>query len=306
MARPSLQRFINLLGNRSPAEPPGERRFGAPTSSNGASSLHLGWVLPAIGSGGYRALSVTLEVIELPSVDRLYFWALQADFADGAGRGPVRRAGGAHLGLQWHPQHPGSTAVNWGGYGPDGAELSGSVSALPSALHNVNTRNFRWRPGSPYRLTISRVDGGDGGAGGAGTVGGGAGDGGLGGGRAPGFGPDGFPLWRGSVSDADGDTTVVRDLYAPGDRISGAIMWSEVFARCDHPSVGARWSDPVAVALDGSIVRPDRLSVNYQSRADGGCTNTDSRADDIGVVQWTNTERTTRQGAAIAVPPADA
>ena len=96
MARPSLQRFINLLGNRSPAEPPGERRFGAPTSSNGASSLHLGWVLPAIGSGGYRALSVTLEVIELPSVDRLYFWALQADFADGAGRGPVRRAGGAH------------------------------------------------------------------------------------------------------------------------------------------------------------------------------------------------------------------
>lgn len=45
--------------------------------------------------------------------------------------------------------------------------------------------------------------------------------------------------------------------------------------------------------------------MNYQSRADGGCTNTDSRADDIGVVQWTNTERTTRQGAAIAVPAAD-
>ena len=296
MARPSLQRFINLLGNRSSAEQPGARRFGEPTSSNGASSLHLGWVLPAVRSGGYRELSVTLEVIEPPSVDRLYFWALQADFADGAGRGPIRRAGGAHLGLQWHPQHPGSTAVNWGGYGPDGAELSGSGSVLPSALRNVNTRDFPWCARSPYRLTISRVDG-------AGSLGSAGGPGGVvGDPRAPKLGPDRFPLWRGSVADVDGVSTVVRDLYAPGDRISGAIMWSEVFARCEHPSVAVRWSDPVAVALDGSMVRPDRVSVNYQARADGGCTNTDSRVDGVGVVQWTNAERTTPQGAALGVP----
>lgn len=296
---------------------PGERSVGAPTSSNGASSLHLGWVLPEVQSGGFREVSVTLEVLQAPRVDQLYFWALQADFADGAGRGPVRRGGGAHLGLQWHPQHPGSTAVNWGGYGPNGGELSGSNSALPSALHNVNTRDFRWREGVKYRLSIARVDpvpvdpaavdhaavdraevnpaaGGDPARERDGLDPAAA--------RSTSFGPDGFPLWRGSVTDADGTTTIVRDLYAPGDRISGAIMWSEVFARCDDPTARVGWSEPMAIALDGTVVRPERVSVNYQSRADGGCTNTDSRVDGVAIVQSTNAERTTRQGAALAVP----
>ncbi|HNE38225.1 MAG TPA: hypothetical protein PKZ82_17065, partial [Microthrixaceae bacterium] len=130
MVRPSWRRFWDLLGAGDGA--PAGRTHGDPPSANGASSLHLRWDLD--DRPGCREVSVTLEVLQPPTVDRLYFWALQADFATGdAGRRP---AGGAHLGLQWHPQHPGSTAVNWGGYRPGGGELSGTVSALPSALGN--------------------------------------------------------------------------------------------------------------------------------------------------------------------------
>ena len=266
MARLSLRRFWDLLGGPSAAA---GRTSGVPPSANGASSFHLRWALPPAGS--LRAVAVTLEVLEPPSVDRLYFWALQADFADERGR----RAGGAHLGLQWHPQHPGSTAVNWGGYDASGRELDGSGSELPSALHNVNTRDLPWSPRQPYRLTIARHDGGDG------------------------------PVWRGSVAGPDGRVTVVRDLYPPGDRIDGVVMWSEVFARCDDPTVGVRWSDPRVVTLDGGELAPSRWSVNYQSYADGGCANTDSRIDGIGVVQWTNAARSTPQGALLAVPRPD-
>ena len=106
MVRPSWRRFWDLLGAGDGA--PAGRTHGDPPSANGASSLHLRWDLD--DRPGCREVSVTLEVLQPPTVDRLYFWALQADFATGdAGRRP---AGGAHLGLQWHPQHPGSTAVN--------------------------------------------------------------------------------------------------------------------------------------------------------------------------------------------------
>ena len=270
MVRPALRRFWELLP--SPRSTLSERTAGDPTSSNGASSLHLRWELPTVRRVELREVSVTLEVVAPPEVPRLYFWALQADFADAAGR----RAGGAHLGLQWHPQHPGSTAVNWGGYDAAGRELRGSTSDLPSALRNVNTRDFAWSAHEPYRLTIAAVP----------SAGGGV-------------------VWRGSVTDSAGTVTVVRDLYPPGDRISGVVMWSEVFARCDHPSVGVRWSEPRAVALDGEPVEPTRLSVNYQSLADGGCTNTDSRIDGVGVVQWTDATRTTPPGAGRGVPTPD-
>ncbi len=66
-----------------------------------------------------------------PAVPRLYFWALQVSFASGP-----RLQGGAHLGLQWHPRYPGSTAVNFGGYGPaEGAPgcWRGRTSELPRA-----------------------------------------------------------------------------------------------------------------------------------------------------------------------------
>lgn len=246
------------------------RRSGDPPSANGASSFHLRWEHGGAGTTtGFREASITLEVVGAPTVDRLYFWALQADFADDAGR----RAGGAHLGLQWHPRHPGSTAVNWGGYDATGRELAGSDSALPSALANVNTRDYRWRPGAAYRLRIHRVE------------------------------PVGNPpVWRGSITDPDGDTVVVRDLYPSGDRITGVVMWSEVFARCDHPTVTVRWSEPAVVGFDDRTIRPTGWSVNYQSHADGGCANTDSRTDDVGVLQRTNVERSTPQGAVLGVP----
>ena len=244
---------------------PDGRTTGDPPSANGASSFHLRWD----GHGDATEVSVTLEVLEPPTVDRLYFWALQADFADGRGRA----AGGAHLGLQWHPQYPGSTAVNWGGYDDRGAILQGTDAALPSFLGNPHTRDFEWRPGEPYRLRIARVDH-----------------------------PDGSAAWRGSVTDSLGEETVVRDLLPAGDRILGVVMWSEVFARCDHPSVAVRWSDPLRVRADGSTDAPAAYAVNYQARAEGGCANTDSHADAVGIVQRTNTERRTPQGAQLAVP----
>jgi hypothetical protein len=42
--------------------------------------------------------------------------------------------------------------------------------------------------------------------------------------------------------------------------------------------------------------------VNYQRHADGGCANTVSVADGVGLVQRTAVERTTPQGARLAVP----
>lgn len=245
--------------------PTGPRVTGVPPSANGASSFHLGWVLPDLPADPLTEASVTLEVVEPPTVPRLYFWALQVDLADPAGR----RAAGAHLGLQWHPQHPGSTAVNWGGYRTGGGELVGSGSSLPSALRNVNTRDLAWRPGRPYRLTARRVsDWGD-----------------------------GQHAWRGSVRDlVTGDEVVVRDLFTAGDHVVGVTMWSEVFARCDDPTTMVRWSDPSAATATGQVVEPLRLSVNYQADAQGGCANTDSGVDDVGVVQRTCTTRVHRQG----------
>lgn len=259
-----------LLGDT--LEPAGPRVTGSPPSANGASSFHLGWVLPDLPADPLTEASVTLEVVEPPTVPRLYFWALQVDLGDPTGR----RAAGAHLGLQWHPQHPGSTAVNWGGYRAGGGELHGSGSSLPSALHNVNTRDLAWLPGRAYRLTARRVseDG------------------------------DAQQAWRGSVRDlGTGDEVVVRDLYTGGDRIVGVTMWSEVFARCDDPTATVRWSDPSVTTSDGQVLRPQRLSVNYQSDAQGGCANTDSSVDAAGALQRTCTTRVHRQGMQLPLPP---
>ena len=228
------------------------RTRGFPTSSNRASSMHLVWEpapAPAL------EVAAVLEIVEPPTVPHLYFWALQASFVD---RG--RRAGGAHLGLQWHDGHPGGTAVNWGGYG-DGAslrgsnvsrELDGEASSLPSATGNPNTRDFAWHPRREYLLRIS----GDG---------------------------DGW--WSGEVTDlSTGVATVVRRLQGEGTALASPIVWSEVFARCDDPSVTVRWS-----RLSPA---PASLRTSYQSHADGGCVNTRSRRDGDGWLQITNTPRT--------------
>jgi hypothetical protein len=78
------------------------------------------------------------------------------------------------------------------------------------------------------------------------------------------------------------------------------MVWSEVFARCDDPSVTVRWSDFEVANDRGDRFAPTAVAVNYQSHADGGCANTTSVLDgDGGVLQVTNSERTTPQGAAL-------
>ena len=205
--------------------------------------MHLHWDPPPAPA---RRVSAVLEVVEPPVVPHLYFWALQVSFAD---RG--RRLGGAHLGLQWYDRHPGGTAVNWGGYRDGAGELDGDPSALPSATGNPNTRDFTWHPHTPYRLTVE----GDG---------------------------DGW--WTGSVTDlTTGVTTVVRRLHGGGSELTNAVVWSEVFARCDDPTVTVRWSsfEPEPVTM-----RP-----SYQSHEYGGCANTWSRRDGDGWLQSTNQTR---------------
>lgn len=249
-----------------------DRTWGEPHSANGASSFHLVWEIPP---APLREVEATLEVLVPPEVSRLYFWALQVSFV--ADR---KMQGSAHLGLQWHPRFPGSTAVNWGGYGAGrngSALLRGSPSRLPSARNDRNTRDFDWQSGRRYRLRVARSS------------------------ERP---ADGTRAWRGSVTDLEtGVETVVRDLYSAGDAIVSPMVWSEVFARCEQPPVTVRWSDLAAVG-EGGAVRPDRVRVNYQSRADGGCDNTTVSVDELGILQTTATRRQVPQGALLPVPGA--
>jgi hypothetical protein len=244
---------------RNPFRP---RTTGEPASSNGASSLHLAWDVPV--GGPIVAAAATLEVVEAPVVDRLYFWALQVSFRDRDGR----RSGGGHLGLQHHPAYPGGGAVNWGGYDPAGRVLDGTDSPLPGTLGNPNTRDLPWRPYRPYRLRIHHLPGSD--------------------------------LWAGDVIDLEtGTPTRVRELVAGGDLVDTPLVWSEVFARCDHPSVAVRWSDLVVETVAGDTVPVRRVRTSYQSRADGGCDNTDSGVVDGAFVQRTATPRSNRHGAVL-------
>lgn len=231
------------------------RLTGYPTSSNRASSFHLFWSCDVL----LREVSVTLVVEQPPQVAELYFWALQVSFVDSSGS-----SGAAHLGLQWHPSYPGSTAVNWGGYDREGRILGGTESALPSTLGNANTRDFRWTPGDAYRLRIFS---------------------------------DRPRWWEGEVSDlASGTVTVVRALEGGGDLLAQPMVWSEVFARCDAPPVAVVWSQPAGLTADGGSWRPTQYSTNYQAESAGGCSNTDSRSLPHGVAQLTAVPRTNPTG----------
>jgi hypothetical protein len=244
---------------------------GEPTSGNGASSFHLWWDVPHREL--LTAVSATLEILEPPAVDRLYFWALQVSFVKPGG-------GGAHLGLQHHPRFPGRTAANWGGYAPsaDGALLEGSHSPLPSTPGDTNTRDFPWVPHRSYRLTI---------------------------GRSSDEAPEGMHAWRGTIGDLrTGEVTVVRDLFSRGEYLRGPVVWTESFARCDHPPVAVRWSDLLAVGETDQPVTVTSVSANFQDRAAGGCDNTDATVDGAGWVQRTTSERTIRSGVRLELPRA--
>jgi hypothetical protein len=225
---------------------------GRPPSANGASSFHLLWEVPT--DEQLVEASACLVVPVLPGVPRLYFWALQVSFCDGAG---------AHLGLQWGADPPRRLRhVNWGGYGPSGAELSGETSNLPSSFANPNTRDYDWEAGRPYRLRIGRAAGG----------------------------------WGGWVDD-----TLVRCLDAPGGSLATPIVWSEVFADCDDPAVVVCWSGLEVVTRSGRRLQVDSVVAQYQSRHDGGCDNTSSGIDGHAFVQTTNTLRESPPGAVLRV-----
>ena len=211
---------------------------------------------------------MTLTIDHEPLHRHLVFWALQVDFA--AGWGSV---GGAHLGLQWNPSHPGSRAVNWGGYDRAGHVLAGTRSPLPSGPDNPNTRDYPWSPGQAYRLTVRA-------------------------GNEPG-------RWTGSIrAMADGSEQVIRDLVVPADGLVRPMVWSEVFARCDDPSVSATWREPVAVT-GGGPVEPTAFRVSYQSEDAGGCSNTDVVPTAEGIRQVTAVDRRVRPGTLVPLdgPP---
>ena len=131
-----------------------------------------------------------------------------------------------------------------------------------------NTHPFPWKVGFPYTLTVRRGVDADG--------------------------------WAGTI--AGGGEVFARELHVPGgSALSDPMVWSEVFARCDDQSVTVRWEDLRAVTVDGRVVRPEAVRVNYQSAAEGGCANTDSRVEGAALVQTTCAERRTPQGAVLRV-----
>jgi len=220
-------------------------------------------------------VEATPEVVAAPAVNSLYFWALQVSFAAGP-----RLQGGAHLGLQWNPRYSGSTAVNFGGYGPTprGTRvLQGSTSELPGSRRDPNTREFPWELGHRYRLSIF---------------------------PAP-SAPEGIRAWRGVVEDwEEGRQQVVRDVFTRGEYLHTPVVWTESFARCEHPTVVVRWSGLRAVSAAGEELRPQHVRVNYQARAQGGCDNTTVSADELGILQVTAEQREVLQGAWLRVPGA--
>lgn len=230
--------------------------------------MHLWWSLPY----GERltAVRATVEIVDPPATDRLYFWAVQVAFVKPGG-------GAAHLGLQHNRRHPGSTAANFGGYAPRdvGGLLDGSVPELPSTPNDPNTRDFLWLPNHRYRLSIERI---------------------------PDGAPEGFYAWRGSIEDVQaGKVTVVRILFSRGEYLRGPVVWTEAFARCEHPSVAARWTDLEAEGETRGVMAITAGQVNYQHRDVGGCDNTNMDVESDGWLQRTATERTVPVGTVLNI-----
>jgi len=227
--------------------------------------MHLVWGPP---DEGLVAIRATLQIAEPPGTDDLFFWALQVSFTAGGAH-----LGGAHLGLQWNNRHPANTAVNWGGYHAQsrgGAILDGTESTLASRPNDPNTRDFPWRPHRPYRLTIEA-------------------------GSRPGW-------WRGSIEDmVSGERVTVRELNGGGTMLVSPMVWSEIFAPCDGSPVEVDWSHLEAADRPGEWKAVSKVTVKYQSYADGGCTNTNSWTQGRGFTQRSVTERETAPGTVLAI-----
>jgi hypothetical protein len=232
--------------------------------------MHLMWQLPD-NLGPVVAAWVTFELTEAPSVDELYFWALQATFADAAGTD----FGAAHTGLQWNPRHPKNGAVNWGGYPSEHSNwkknLPGSEPLLPGFKDDPNTRHYKWSANTPYRLTIS---------------------------------PSPDRGWRASVLNlATGAHTVIRDLWAEGDRLQGLCVWTEWFCPCDAPTVAVTWTGFRVRTEDGVEHEPTGMFLNHPS--DGNCSNVGHRIitqqPELVIEQRMNTVRELPHGTVVPI-----
>ena len=219
-------------------------------------------------------------MLNLPQVTDTYFWALQVNFSRGNSNVDE---GAGHTGFQWRAAHPGNRAVNWGGYEAgrpvgQGRVLQGSTSPLPSTPGDVNTRDFPWEAGVPYRFTVRPA------------------------GPAEAEYPPGLlTAWRATATRLDtGVEQVIRDLYAPGPFVKAAMVWSEVFAACDAPSVAVAWSNLTMLRPGGGDVQVKAVTVNYQPRERGGCPNTNSAVEDERFTQTTTVPRTTPQGTVLS------
>jgi hypothetical protein len=212
--------------------------------------MHLFWSVDVPRGARVVEVRATLELFERPRARELWFWALQASFG---------RAGGAHLGLQWHPDYPGSTAANFGGYARGGGELAGGVLAHPSALGNPNTCDFAWAPSRPYRLAIAQAAAGQ---------------------------------WSGSI---DGEVLRVLSCDDGGVGLIEPMVWTECFARCDAPPATARWSDFEVRTDRGDVIAVHAARVNYQSLGEGGCDT--GRIDELGGGVWLQTTGVSRSPA---------
>jgi hypothetical protein len=241
-----MQRFVDRF--RSDAYDPAQTEGG----------FHVWWgALPTLDPWDHVVeCSVTLEILRAPRRSSLTFWAMQATFRDGVGD----TQGVAHLGLQWNQRHPDYRGVNWGGYSNAtdvSSILEGTASALPSRPEDPNTRDYSWRIGTPYRLTILRGDVG----------------------------------WAGWVTDLRrGEMLCVRELIAGGDRLTDMVMWTELFGRPNEPSIIVRWSDAEAVTFSGRRLVPASHRIAYPPEPTWRRLNTIH--DGVGVVQLTDTRRT--------------
>lgn len=130
-----------------------------PDSLRVASSFHLWWqeneytdapTGDPSDTGTWERSKATLKVTTPPTVDDVYYWAMQVTFYDSE----AGLVGGAHCGLQWNPGHPSSKAINWGGYDAEGNLLDGSESAFPSATDNPNTRDYNWSSDTEYTFEV--------------------------------------------------------------------------------------------------------------------------------------------------------
>lgn len=268
-----------LPDSRWDPSPRGPRAVDDP-SWRGRSATHLWWYVE--NQAPVVRAEVTIEILEPPQANFIYFWAMQLNFTNGSQTG-----GGGHIGLQWHPYYPDCTAVNWGGYcSHDGSILRGSDSSLPGSTGDVNTRDYPWQPGTRYKMSVYRaID------------------------SAPTHAeirwPKAEPIyrWRGEITDlSTNQRVVVRDLYSSGHMISGPAVWSEIFAKCDSPRAAVRWSDFVCVTETGQRAPIRKLGVTHGVGPDGGCENSDVVWDGVGAVMSTATPRTTPHGAQIELP----